>query len=118
MDEVDKLSVLEDSLFKAMIKKYGVAELNTDAFEKKFIELFELVREDCEQDSLTGYKEKASKLLADIRAENSGFEARSFNRWKPSFDHLEMMWAIAQELGEMHGISIKGSDAGRGRILR
>ncbi|WP_422001801.1 DUF5677 domain-containing protein [Roseovarius mucosus] len=51
-------------------------------------------------ESLRSYRRSATKALPKIRTEARRFERRTFNRWKPAFDHLEMMWHIAQELGE------------------
>ena len=93
-------------------------EINkSEAFSEKFSELFKLVREKCEADSLKVYKDAAPKILASIRKEAKGFEARSFERWKPSFDHLEMMWSISQELGEMHGKAIQAKNGGDNNVV-
>lgn len=70
-------------------------------------ELFELVRADCKYSSIESYKENAAENLSAIRDEIKGFEERNFSRWKPAFDHLEMIWHIAQELGEAHGREVK-----------
>ncbi|MFV1598633.1 MULTISPECIES: DUF5677 domain-containing protein [unclassified Phaeobacter] len=110
MDEDDKLRILERSLMEAVASNWNFEDLEPKVFSEKFMELFERVREDCEASSLEGYKDKAPELLADIREATAGFESRSFARWKPSFDHLEMMWSIAQELGEMHGKAIQADD--------
>lgn len=91
----------------AVMKNSDVENIEPDAFSGKFMELFELVREECEASSLKEYKNKAPEILAEIREEGAGFESRNFQRWKPSFDHLEMMWTIAAELGEMHGSAIQ-----------
>ena len=113
MDDYDRLSILERSLLEAMSDQAGADGMEADTFSEKFMELFERVRGDCEASSLDGYRENAPALLAEVRAATAGFEARCFERWKPSFDHLEMMWSIAQELGEMHGRAVKaeGSEA-------
>lgn len=110
MNEEDDLSILERSLIEAIVENSGIEDIKSDAFSAMFMDLFEKVREDCEASSLEGYKNTAPKLLADIREASAGFEARNFDRWKPSFNHLEMMWSIAQELGEMHGEAIKTQD--------
>lgn len=110
MDEDDDLSILERSLIEAVVEDFGIGDIESDAFSAKFMDLFEKVREDCEASSLEGYKDTAPKLLEDIREASAGFETRNFDRWKPSFNHLEMMWSIAQELGEMHGKAIKAQD--------
>lgn len=103
----NKLSILERSLMEAVIENLDIDCLEPDKISEKFMELFELVREECEASSLKEYKDKAPDLLAEIRKEGAAFESRNFQRWKPSFDHLEMMWMIASELGEMHGNAIQ-----------
>lgn len=107
MKDNNKLSILERSLMDAVMKNSDIENVKPDDFSEKFIELFELVREECEASSLKEYKDKAPEILAEIREERTEFESRNFQRWKPSFDHLEMMWTIAAELGEMHGNTIQ-----------
>lgn len=86
MEADNKLSILESSLKEAVIENSGIEDVESDAFSERFMELFERVREECEASSLQEYKEKAPDILADIREAGAGFEARSFERWKPSFD--------------------------------
>lgn len=57
---------------------------------------------DCVNGSLQSYHQTSAKMLPKIRKATKGFENRTFKRWKPAFDHLEMMWHIAMELGEAH----------------
>jgi hypothetical protein len=106
---VDKLSILEDSLCDAVVEALGTRAAEPEAFSEKFKQLFELVREDCEKASLAEYKAKAPSILAELRDAAQGFEKRSFERWQPSFDHIEMMWEVARELGEMHGQAIEAN---------
>lgn len=114
MDEDDKLQTLERSITEAVVDRFGIEEDDSDAFVEKFMELFEDIKEDCEASNLQSFKDTAPSALSEIREASAGFEARNFERWKPSFDHLEMMWSVSQEMGEMHGKSIKaegGKDA-------
>ena len=112
-DETGKLTVLQDSLTKAVIENWGIDDTHSDIFAEKFMELFELCREECETSCLQGYKQKAPILLADFREMDTGFESRNYKRWATSFDHLEMVWTIAQELGEMHGKEIKAENGNK-----
>jgi hypothetical protein len=75
-------------------------EFDQELFQRRLDEVIKQSREDCEAESLKSYRDTAINVLPDIREAAKGFEERSFERWKPVFDHLEMMWAIAQELGE------------------
>jgi hypothetical protein len=111
-DGAEPLSILHTELVEAVLTLMQSSGLETDpididTFNKMYRELFLDVRDDCEKSSLDFYKATAPKALAELRAYEAGFQGRSFTRWKPSFDHMEMIWAIAQELGEMHGTEIK-----------
>jgi predicted transposase YbfD/YdcC len=118
MDETDHLSQMECKLTKAVQKIFGVSDRSTVVFQEKFSELFNLARENCEQSSLADLKDRAPKLLAIIRTKESGFASRSFERWRPSFDHLETMFEYAQELGESHGKSVSArSDGGNNYVM-
>nr|WP_159075159.1 DUF5677 domain-containing protein [Celeribacter baekdonensis] len=46
-------------------------------------------------------------MLAELSPHPKGFEERTFSRWKPAFDHLDMLWHVAQELGELHGKDVQ-----------
>ena len=107
LNKVNKLSILEDMLLEAARETLGKEDVEQEALSEKFKEMFELAKEDCEESSLAGYRAKAPSILASAREETKNFDRRNFERWKPSFDHLEMMWSVAQELGEMHGQAIK-----------
>lgn len=58
--------------------------------------------EDCVSSTLQHYRKISGEALDLIRNETKGFEERTFERWKPALDHLEMMWHISRELGEAH----------------
>tara|TARA_R110002049_G_scaffold2822_9_gene22859 strand:- start:1355 stop:2584 length:1230 start_codon:yes stop_codon:yes gene_type:complete len=58
--------------------------------------------DDCVSSTLQHYRKISGEALDLIRNETKGFEERTFERWKPALDHLEMMWHISQELGEAH----------------
>lgn len=103
----DKLSVLEKLLLQAVEDVIGNFDIPSEELESIFSELFEKVRVNCEASTLEGYRNNSPELLSQMREVANGFEERNFERWKPSFDHIEMMWSIAQELGEMHGKAIQ-----------
>ncbi|PVA10188.1 hypothetical protein DC366_11120 [Pelagivirga sediminicola] len=56
----------------------------------------------CVNSTLQQYRKISGEVLDLMRNETKGFEERTFERWKPALDHLEMMWHISQELGEAH----------------
>lgn len=58
--------------------------------------------DDCVMSSLQEYRKISEEALDVIRNREKDFEERTFERWKPALDHLEMMWHISQELGEAH----------------
>jgi hypothetical protein len=99
-DQDQMLTLLEKSILEAVSEanadgKKNAAELSED-FERMFLE----VRESCKEAMLKDLLASAGEMLSAERIERQGFERRTFERWKPSFDHLEMMWRIAQEVGE------------------
>lgn len=103
VEQKKTLSVLQDAIEEAALELVDInddGEFDKDLFQRRLEEVIKLSREDCETDSIRSYREIASKVLHDIRKAEKGFEKRSFERWKPAFDHLEMMWNISQELGE------------------
>ncbi|MDT8328199.1 MAG: DUF5677 domain-containing protein [Roseovarius sp.] len=59
------------------------------------------------ESSIESYKESAAENLENIRDDSKGFEERNFSRWKPAFDHLEMLWDVGQKLGEAHGKDVQ-----------
>jgi hypothetical protein len=73
-----------------------------DFLEESLPKLIQETIDDCVNSSLRSYRKSAAKTLHKIRNATKGFENRIFKRWKPAFDHLEMMWQISQELGEAH----------------
>lgn len=110
VDPKETLSVLQNAIEKSALELVDInddGKFDEDLLQRRLKELINLSREDCEADSIRSYRETAIKILPDMRKETKGFEERSFERWKPAFDHLEMMWKIAQELGEANA---KGFD--------
>ncbi|MDQ7069812.1 MAG: hypothetical protein Q9M48_03545 [Rhodobacterales bacterium] len=107
MNDKDMLNILEDSLLNTVGETLESEGSETETLVDRFVSLFELVKDDCVLSSLPYFKKEAPTALKNSRKEARGFEKRSFKRWEPSFDHLQMMWAIAQELGEMHGRAVK-----------
>ncbi|WP_027258557.1 DUF5677 domain-containing protein [Leisingera aquimarina] len=73
-----------------------------DFLEESLPKIIQKSIDDCVNNSLRSYRQTAEKTLHKVRNEAKGFESRTFKRWKSAFDHLEMMWHIAQELGEAH----------------
>lgn len=97
------LSVLQNAIEEAALELVDISDdgdFDQELFQRRLDEVIKQSREDCEAESLKSYQETAVKILPKIREAAQGFEERSFERWKPAFDHLEMMWEIAQELGE------------------
>jgi len=97
------LNVLQAAIEEAALELVDVnddGEFDDDLFQRRLEEIIKQSKEDCEADSIKSYRETAIKVLPDMREAARGFEERSYERWKPAFDHLDMMWAIAQELGE------------------
>lgn len=101
------LSTLQEALHESIIEQVGSSQRDSEELEEKLSELFEAIQEKLENDIALSHKKSAPIILQQIREMNDGFEERNFARWKPSFDHLEMMWSVAQELGEMHGKDVK-----------
>lgn len=103
--------MVEENLFRILEKSISASlDLQSTSSEEavmKVSKLFELVRADCKNSSIESYEESASENLFAVRANIKDFEERNFKRWKPAFDHLEMIWQIAQELGEAHGKDVQ-----------
>jgi hypothetical protein len=106
MDKKNSLRILENSIASSL----DLEEMSDEDAVRRVSELFELVRADCKISSIESYRESATESLALIRDDIRGFEERNFARWKPAFDHLEMIWHVAQELGEAHGKDIQNRD--------
>lgn len=106
MDDANILRILENSIAASL----DIEEMSEEDAIEKVSELFELVRADCKKSSIESYRESSAEKLAIIRDDIRGFGERNFARWEPAFDHLEMMWEIAQELGEAHGKDVQQRD--------
>lgn len=76
--------------------------LSSDKASELYTLVFRELSKDFEESLLKNLRGSAPKMLAEDRADRKGFEDRTFLRWKRSFDHLEMIWKIAQEVGETH----------------
>lgn len=103
MDEDESLNIIENAIAASL----DLTEMDDEQAAQKVAELFELSREDCKNGRIASYKENAAENLAIIREDIKGFEERNFSRWKPAFDHLEMLWHVAQELGELQGRDVQ-----------
>lgn len=108
LNDGDKLSALENMLHEAVIELLDDEEIESEDFSDKYGELFRSVQQDCVESTLETYKETAPIALADIRDATKAFEDGNFARWKQSFDHLEMLWTVCQEVGELQGRSAQG----------
>lgn len=99
------LSVLEDAIYFAALKLVDIdaeGSFDEQLFRKRLEYLIKESKDECIKDSLRSYRQISKKTLPKIRDGAQEFERRTFRRWKPAFDHIEMMWCIAQELGEAH----------------
>jgi hypothetical protein len=106
MDEQNPLEILENSIAAAL----DIEEMSDEDVAEKVLELFELVRADCKESSIKSYRESAAENLPLLREGIRGFEERNFARWELAFDHLEMIWHIAQELGEAHSKDVQSRE--------
>lgn len=109
MNDLTTLNTLEKILLDGIKDSLGIEDDQSAEFKVKYAELFKLSREACEESSLAEYKAKNNTLLAAYRKQTKGFETGVFERWELSFNHLEMMWSVAQELGEAHVHLIKAA---------
>jgi len=103
VEQKKTLSVLQDAIEESVRELVDInddGEFDEKLFQRRLDELIKLSREDCEAYSIRSYRETASKVLSDMRKVEKRFKKRALERWKPAFDHLEMMWNMAQELGE------------------
>ena len=103
MDEDNILNVLESRIAVLLDRK----EMEHEEAARKISELFELVRGSCKDASIESYKGSATEILANNREDAISFEHRVFTRWKPAFDHIEMLWHVAKELGEAQGKDVQ-----------
>lgn len=103
MDEFESLNTIESAIAASL----DFTEMDDEQATEKIAELFELSREDCKNSSIASYKERAAEALTNDREDTKNFEKRNFSRWKPAFDHLEMLWHVAKELGELHGKDVQ-----------
>lgn len=103
MDKVESLNTIESAIAALL----DFTEMDDEQATEKILELFELSREKCKNSSIASHKERAAEVLANDRENTKKFEKRNFSRWKPAFDHLEMLWHVAHELGELHGKDVQ-----------
>jgi hypothetical protein len=111
------LNLLQDSIYENLASLIDIETATPTEIAEKFKELFEPTKVECQESSLQIYRSSATKILARMRKESRGFEKRNFERWKPAFDHLEMIVEIASDLGEMHGQDVKASDGESNNIV-
>ena len=101
------LRVLEESILAALAELIDLDIADPEEIATKFSKVLNEVRDECQDSAIDAYLSTAPRTLRNLRREARGFEQRNLRRWEPCFDHLEMMWSIAQELGEMHGTEIQ-----------
>lgn len=106
MDEENSLRILENSIAASL----DLENLSDEEAVRRVSELFEVVRGHCKISAIESYREAAAENLAKIRSDKSSFQTKNFARWKPAFDHIEMIWEISRELGENHGKDIQYRD--------
>lgn len=97
---------LETSIYNAVI-------IEGDSIEEtanKALELFNTISVDLKKSSIDDYKKVNSELLKTYREENKNYEERILKRWQPALDHIEMLWHLASELGQNHGLDVKEED--------
>jgi hypothetical protein len=117
MTKDQTLKILENSILSELEKALDLEVVAPEVFSAAFIDLFERVKKSCQEYTLKTYRSTAPEMLQRHREEVEGFEERCFKRWKQAFDHIEMMWWIAQELGEMHGEEIKAEDGDDNNVI-
>jgi hypothetical protein len=54
------------------------------------------------EELLADFKARAPDHLAATRADDQGFRARCYDRWREPMDLLRILWITAQEIGEAH----------------
>lgn len=99
------LNVLEDALHVAaleLVETDDEGNFDEALLQKRLDYVLQQSKRDCINSSLRSYSQISQKALPTARKQARRFERRTFKRWKPAFDHLEMMWHVAQELGEAH----------------
>jgi hypothetical protein len=103
------LSSLEESLSERLLA-VARAELekgrtDVDAIEDEVFGTMEpAMLESLPAQLLKMFAEKAPQMLTERRTADRGFERRNFKRWQKTFDVLEIMLSIAEEVGEACGI--------------
>ncbi|TNC45272.1 hypothetical protein FHG66_20195 [Rubellimicrobium rubrum] len=107
MADKKNLRVLEESILAALAELIDLDTAGPEEIATKFSKVFNEVKDDCQESAMNAYLSAAPKMLQNLRRESREFEKRNLIRWKPCFDHLEMMWFTAQELGEIHGTEIQ-----------
>lgn len=100
------LQILETSIREAL----GAEVLNGPDAKTRILELFELSRGQLKTSSLLSHKSLSEEAISREQRARTQFEKRTLQRWRPAFDHLEMLWCIACELGEAHSKDVKERD--------
>jgi hypothetical protein len=103
------LRVLENEIIRAGTEQFGDTSDPT-LMGEFYSKMFDAVKDDCIESSIKSYMNDAQKKLDLIRSDTKEFEGRTFLRWKPAFDHLEMLWEVARDLGNAHGKDVLDRD--------
>ena len=106
--EEPSLTILERLLLAQLTEAMG-ADASDNEIAEWVTRLFEEVEPELVASTIASYREAATTSLGRARADREAFEARSFDRWRTAFDHLETLWHVATELGEMNGLELQAS---------
>lgn len=102
------LTILEDELLSQLVKAMNEDSTNEEVAER-LSRVLEAVEPELVASTVASFRETARTALKQARTEHKGFEERSFARWETAFDHLETIWHVAQEVGEMNGEELQAS---------
>ena len=104
MGQDSVLQALEELINAALAKEVD-PELDTSAvIGAKWKELFTNFKDRYQQRILENFHSLQMKLLCEQREGTALFERRNVEKWQIAFDHLEMMWHLAQELGQLQAL--------------
>lgn len=111
MPEKVSLRILEDMMYSSIAEIVEDESAEPHVLGELYREMFEAVRAECKASALEDYRSAAPEMLRETRQQSEEFALRNLQRWRPAFDQLEILWRIAQELGEAHGHEM-GGDSG------
>lgn len=112
------LTFLEDHL-RSQVASAGDKFTSPEEKEAEFNRLFNAAEPELVESTLSICRSYATSMLPSNRARDREFEDRCLERWMAAFDHLEIMWHVAEELGEKNSEEVRrtfGFDAGSVRV--